>query len=751
MDFITVALPAIRTPLSYALPDNLKCADVGFRVEVPLGTRDATGYIIEKSPTPPEEFSKPAQQSLLGDLPDICGLKKAKRLLENYPCFSKEQLPFLKMVAKYYGFPLAKVIETAVPPSAPKKGNKFIVLKREPDWHTTSKKLPLIIKELKRAGGKISYSLLAKKVPGSGHMIKRMESEGNIIIEVSEPLECYITSDPVPSWTKKAVDLSAEQLSVLSEILTAIRKGVNSTFVLHGITGSGKTEVYIEAAQDAIESGKGVLVIVPEIALTPQLIDRFRARIGNNIAVLHSGLEKHKRWYSWRALLEGRCKIAIGARSAIFAPVSNLGIIIVDEEHDGSYKQSDRLRYNARDLAILLGRMFSIPVILGSATPSVETYAKAKSGKFRLLRITSRQANAELPNIEVVAMNRVKPWEKPSENLSPQLYAALEEIILKREQAFILYNRRGYAAFLQCEECGRTLDCKNCSVTLTYHRKINSALCHYCGIAIPPPKYCKYCSKIARGNPPKLVLRGGGTEKVLDELCELFPDVRIDRLDRDSVSNINSYRKILDKVRSGETTILVGTQMIAKGHDLEGVTLVGIVNCDVGLHMPDFRASEKVFQLLTQTAGRAGRGSKKGRVILQTMAPNHPCIVKTLKNDYEGFVEIELKKRKHMGYPPFSRLLRIIVSGQNKDEVDSVANELRQEASICKRALHLEAAILGPSPAPIQKMRGNWRMHIIVKSPSASSLNKIMSTVKSKRPQKGDLKIICDVDPYDML
>lgn len=750
--YVNVAIPPLSALLSYKLPEGLNPdLTIGCRVSVPLGNRSASGFIVSKTIDLPqlEKKKKSAQEDLWEKEPDR-KIKSINLESELVQCFQSSQLEFFEKVASYYGDSLANILDVAVPPYVPKKVNKLVHFVSEPTSQSRSQKRPLIITELK-AKGALEHTYLLKKYKNCAPILKKLAEENCIRIEEEEIFDTHLDSTAVPEWTKQQVDLTQDQLHAVAKIVSDMNSSEFRTHLLHGVTGSGKTEVYIEAAQDALRAGKSVMIIVPEIALTPQLLDRFRARLGQNISILHSGLQKRERWDSWRALVEKRSFVAIGARSAIFAPLENVGLIVVDEEHDGSYKQSEGLRYNARDVAILRGKFHNCPVVLGSATPSIETYYRARTGAYSLLNLPTRYSSSDSLKISIVDLNQLRPWEMKTRNISPELYTALEKVIENGDQAFLLYNRRGFASYLQCDKCGSAMECPNCSVTLTFHQKKNMLVCHYCNIHKIPPSLCPVCPEGDSQNPGKLQERGSGTEKVYDEVCSLFPDTKIDRLDRDTVSNFDSYKRILDDVRQKRTQILVGTQMIAKGHDLPDVTLVGIVDCDVGLHMPDFRASERVFQLLTQASGRAGRGDKAGRVILQTRVPKHPCLVKTVDKDYEGFAKIELAQRQNLQYPPFSRLLRIIVSSEQEELPLPILERYRDLAQKFIDQKQLDATMLGPAPAPLQRIKNRWRWHLLCKSSSAKILNQIMKGLQRSTKVPKNLRVTFDMDPLEML
>jgi primosomal protein N' (replication factor Y) len=740
--FVNVVIPPLEYALTYELPVSMETrVEVGSRIDVPLGRRTAQGYVISK-----ERKAKAGP-----------GASTPKFQIKAVPegdvtqCFLPEQVEFFQWIADYYGDPLSNVIDVAIPPTVPPKFERTISLVSEPEEELAGSAQKEIVKILSENGGELDITTITRRVKGAARVLKGLEKKGIISVQSEEKLDHHRSAEEVPQWAKSAVDLNKAQQDALAAIDAAEVKDEFHPFVLHGVTGSGKTEVYIEAIRNALERGKSALIIVPEIALTPQLIDRFRARLGDNLAVLHSALHRRSRWDSWRALLEGRCSVAIGARSGIFAPVKNLGLIIVDEEHETSYKQADGLRYHARDLALVRAKLEKCAVVLGSATPSLETYLNAMKGKYTLLPLPVRHAASTNLDVKIIDLNRVKPWEMASKNISPQLAEALAHAIERKEQAFILYNRRGFASYLQCEACQKTLDCPNCSVTLTYHKQQHSLQCHYCNLSIVTPEFCPSCRGHDDKTPGTLTQRGAGTEKIFEELQTLFPEAKLERLDRDSVLDNAVYRRILNSVRDGSTDILVGTQMIAKGHDLPGVTLVGIVDCDVGLHMPDFRAGERVFQLLTQASGRAGRGDKPGSVVLQTRVPKHPSIMKTFEKDFEGFANIELENRKNLNYPPYTRILRVVISAPQQEFGAAYARQVRGliQASVEQRKLPV--SVLGPTVAPIARVRALWRWHFLIKGKSATQLNQIMRDVSTNAPDSTQVRLVFDMDPQELM
>ena len=735
---VPVIIPPLREPFTYAVPEELSSKiSTGCQVEVPVGKRTARGFVI-----PPADEEKG---------PETFELREIISALSEGPCFNEEQFQFFSWIAEYYADSLGRVIDTAVPEYVPRKYAKHVSLISPSPASPGGKIQKEIFALLTRSGGSMDYGAILRRFKGASLPIRKLAEKGVVEITSSELKDHHLYTEEAPGWARRDIELNEEQKKALEAIIEAHKMRKFEAFLLYGVTGSGKSEVYIEAIQALQAAGHGALVIVPEIALTPQLIDRFRARLGNEIAVLHSAMSRRARWDSWRSLLEGRLRIAIGARSAIFAPVQNLGLIIVDEEHDASFKQGEGLRYHARDLAVLRGKLDSCPVVLGSATPSLESFFHTTQKKYFSLELLSRHSQSLLPTIEVVDLNGIKPWEMASKNISPRLHDALKETLREDSQAFILYNRRGFASYLQCERCGEVVECPNCSVTLTFHQRGNSILCHYCNFSTIPPQRCLKCPSEGDTEPGVLIQRGAGTEKVLEEVRLLFPDISVERLDRDAVEDLNQYRTILSKVRSGETKILVGTQMIAKGHDLPNVTLVGVVDTDVGLHFPDFRASERAFQLLTQASGRAGRGDKPGRVILQTRVPRHSALTMTVAHNFHGFADLELRNRKLLRYPPYTRLLRVVVSSQEKPLPPEILLKFKESLAHLRDEGHLEIIILGPAPAPIARIKTLWRWHMLVKSGSAAALNQCMKLLNNMKVNRRKARIVLDMDPQDML
>lgn len=667
--------------------------------------------------------------------------------------FSAEHLEFFRWISKYYAEPLSRILDLAVPAPYVSKPEPFLRASgRMPDGRLGSAQRA-ILERLASTGDWLSLTELRSSIKAPAATVGSLVAKGFIERKLRSAAPQADEGAPDLSSLKEA--LTDEQQRAVHAVSPHIESRSFASFLLHGITGSGKTEVYLELIVDALKLGLSTLVVVPEIALTPQLLDRFEKRLKQRVALLHSSLSAKDRWRFWDGLRTGALRVAVGARSAIFAPMQQLGLIIIDEEHDASFKQGEGIRYHARDLAIVRAKLSGCPIVLGSATPSLETFQNATSGKHVRLELTRRFFSSPPLKHELIDLNRVKPWEMPSKGVSPQLLQGLIETLKAGEQAFVLYNRRGFASYLQCSKCEHVVGCPHCSVTLTYHRKNNSLLCHFCAYSSPIPVVCPGCratEPIAladKDHEPLFSQRGGGTERVAEELAALLPDARIAKLDRDSVSSIDDYVEILRRVREREVDILVGTQMIAKGHDLPDVTFVGVVDCDVGLHMPDFRAAERSFQLLTQVAGRAGRRDKLGTVILQTRVPSHASLKSTIASDYLAFAQDELELRRALEYPPFQRLLRIIIASEDK----SLAQQWAQRVATATHAAcnGRGISVLGPAPAPLEKIRSHWRYHILCKAPSASLLQNVMQRVKNSLPEQRQARLIFDLDPQDML
>ncbi len=536
---------------------------------------------------------------------------------------------------------------------------------------------------------------------------------------------------------------TSAQSAVLETLLPAVAARSFAPFLLWGATGSGKTEVYLRAAQAALAAGRGVLYLVPEIGLTPLLVARIEARFPGQIAVLHSAIAPRARRKAWEAVRRGAKRFVVGARSAVFAPLPDLGLVVVDEEHDPSYKQEDAPRYNGRDVAVVRARLASVPVVLGSATPSLESFHHARSGRYVLLALGGRVEDRPMPEVRLVDMREVYREVGAVTPLSPLLVEALTGCLARGEQALILRNRRGWAAAILCPACGRRLTCRRCSVALTWHKQERRLRCHGCGAGEPLPSACPSCGG------GELRELGEGTERIEDEITKAVPSARVLRMDRDTVRGRGAHERILRQFDAGEIDVLVGTQMIAKGHDFPRVTLVGVLAADHALGLPDFRAGERAFQLLTQVAGRAGRGERPGRVIAQAFDPGHPVLIHAAKQDYVAFFEREIRYRRALRYPPLAALVQIVVAEPRQAQSWRIANDVAQAlaAASCGRL-----TITGPGPAPIERLRGLYRMQILVRSAGRRRLVETVSEALIPFEATAARRAIhVDVDPVSLL
>ena len=540
-----------------------------------------------------------------------------------------------------------------------------------------------------------------------------------------------------------------------------------NTFLLYGVTGSGKTEIYLQAIAHALERGQGAIVLVPEISLTPQTVERFKARFSSGklqtlVAVLHSHLSAGERHDEWHKIRQGRARIVIGARSAIFAPVEPLGLIVVDEEHEHTYKQEEAPRYHARDVAVMRGQMERAVVVLGSATPSLESYYNCRRGKFTLLELPERVDNQKMPHVRVVDMRQTRRDGKGPPIFSPQLKEAITQRLERKEQTILFLNRRGYSSSLVCEKCGHVCGCPNCSLTLTYHRPEQVLRCHICGHSERVPEVCP--NEKCRN--PGIRYSGLGTQKVEDVLGKLFPHARIQRMDADVMKRKDDYRRVLGEFRQGEIDILIGTQMIAKGLHFPNVTLVGIIYADMALHQPDFRAGERTFQLLTQVAGRAGRGDIEGEVFVQAFTPFHPAIQYARRHDFVGFYEQELEFREQLKYPPVGRVALLMLKGRNEDKVKFSADYVKREVETRVQAAKVSPAagaagaeaargladlvIAGPAPAPLVRAENLYRYHIMLRTRAMSRLSQLLAQITIGLVLPDDVTLSVDIDPVDL-
>lgn len=742
-----VAIPVpLGQAFSYSVPDALAPrVRRGARVVCEFGRRRVVGVVLDVGDGPleiPEEKLKPIGA-----------------VVDTEPVLPEDLLSFLNELARYYFAPIGEVMRLALPAversSVRDSGTleliegtgaatigRTVQVARALDGGDSErlKGRALELWNHLRNSGPVPVRDLEERFGAVRHALKKLEQGGAVEIRReaarTDPFFAIDAPRDVPP------DLTDAQASAVSAITSRLDEKTPAAFLLHGVTASGKTEVYLRSVARAIELGGGALVLVPEIALTPELVRRFRSRLGDTIAVLHSGLSATERHAMWSSLRKGALRVAIGARSALFAPVEKLALVCVDEEHDPSFKQEEGVRYHARDMALLRAHRAGAVAVLGSATPSLASEQLVRAGKLARLSLPERaRRSAVLPSVEIVDLRRMGAGPTGDRLLSLPLHRALEHVLEAREQAILFLNRRGFAPSVVCGECGHVLACPNCSVALTLHRaRGNRMSCHYCDYSAPLPPRCPECQKSELGQ------EGSGTERIEAFLKESFPGARIARLDRDVASGLKSDA-VLERMRRREIDILVGTQMVTKGHDLPAVTLVGVLNADAALSMPDFQASERTFQLLVQVAGRAGRGEKPGTVMIQTRNPKHPAIAMAVSHDVAGFVERELVDRKELHYPPFSRLALVRIDALDEGLARRESDRL---AALARRGAGRDVEVVGPAPAPLARLRSRYRYRFIVRSASRGPLRLALARVAEATVDRRARAVI-DVDPVNML
>ena len=595
-----------------------------------------------------------------------------------------------------------------------------------------------VLAHLVAAAEPVTTTALATAVPGAAAALRELVAAGVAIAWEREQTLVARGGSELPASAAPPV-LTAEQEVAVAAIVGAL--GAFTSFLLHGVTGSGKTEVYLHVIAEVRARGLGAIVLVPEIALTPQLAARFRARFGDEVAILHSGLSESDRLSEWERLRRGQAAIAVGARSAVFAPVARLGVIVVDEEHDGSFKQDEGVRYHGRDVALVRAQRAGAPCVLGSATPSLESFAAAQAGRSRLLTMVVRATGALLPTVEVIDLRKHLP--DGEDMMSAPLTAALTATLEAKQQAILFLNRRGFATFVLCRACGHSFRCRDCAVSLTYHRASDRLECHYCGFGQRVPEVCPSCKTTGA-----IERKGLGTERVAAGLAARFPDARIARLDRDVASGAKA-EAILSRVARREVDILVGTQMVTKGHDFPGVTLVGVLCADLALSLPDFRAAERTFQLLTQVAGRAGRGDRAGHVIIQTYRPEAEAVDCAARHDYAGFAAVELAARADLGYPPSGRLCAVRIDGPDDHAVAAVAQQLGVLAVALSRREDDAVVVRGPVAAPLARLRGRSRWQLWLRATERAPLRRVVRGLLAAEVKGA--RVVVDVDPLSTL
>ena len=741
-NFIDVAIPLpISGPFTYGVPEPLQPrVQFGSRVLVPFRNKIRAGFVVNTGRSDPP----------------VTDIREIVDIPEEPPYLTTALWEFLLWMADYYLLPPGLVLRTALPPGSDRRSQPWAILTSEGrKWFGGLGKdggltLPgkfvrsgvILRRELTDAIGAAQVDEALKR---TWIRIEERIARPRVSLRKQNLPELLDPADPRAQPLEEPPEMTPDQRSAFRIIREAINQGEFSPFLLFGVTGSGKTEVYLRAIAETRARSKQSLVLVPEIALTPQLARRFLRRLGGGVALFHSGLTRSQRLDEWRRIRTGSVNVVIAARSGIFVPLENLGLIVVDEEHDPSYKQQDRCPYNARDMALARGKLEDACVILGSATPSFETFVNAQRGRITRLDLPSRHHGGDLPAVEVVDLKEFKGVRKSGAFLTPVLVKAIETALARKEQVVLFLNRRGFDTFVQCRSCGEVFKCPNCDVTLTHHKRAKSLQCHMCGYSQTAQPLCGKCGGA------DLFFGGVGTQKVVDELTALFVDARIERLDRDVTRRRDDLEGILDRFRNKEIDILAGTQMIVKGHDFPGISLVGVLCGDLSLNFPDFRAGERTFQMITQVAGRTGRATDSGRVILQTFDPSHDAIRHAATHSYEAFFEGDSVLRKELLYPPFGHLILIRVEGNSEKRVENKAIKIGRAARLLKGDSS-EVLILGPAPAPRRKVVGRFRWQLLLKAETRAPLRNLVRELMNEGYLKGTgFKIVVDVDPVDML
>ncbi|HTK75749.1 MAG TPA: primosomal protein N' [Gemmataceae bacterium] len=736
---------------TYAVPDHLHDAvGVGKRVEAPFGRGDKTtiGYCVGlKADAPRRE------------------VKSIQRVLDDEALLTDNLLRLTRWMADYYLCGWGQVLQAVLPAGVRDRAGtrKAVVIEAVPVSESPDPPPKLTVKQasvlefLRHAGEPIEQRHLIRHTKSGPAVVEALVAKG-LVRKAVRQVDSGSGEETSPrSRLAEPLELNADQLAAWAPIERAVRDGGFKSFLLHGVTGSGKTELYLRAIEEVVRQGKEAIVLVPEISLTPQTIERFRGRCAS-VAVLHSHLGDAERGGHWRRVAAGHVQVVVGARSAVFAPTKKLGLVVIDEEHETTFKQESTPRYHARDVAVMRARLENIPILMGSATPALESWHNAQKGQYSLLTLPQRVAERPMPPVRIVDLRHEAPARGRLSAISPTLERAMRQALDAEGQVILLLNRRGFSTHVYCGDCGHVLTCKHCDLALTFHRQRNSLLCHYCGYEDPPTYDCPQCGKRT------VRYQGLGTEKLQEEIADKFPDKVVQRMDSDSMGRPGSHARVLDAFRDGRIHILLGTQMIAKGLDFPNVTLVGVINADVGLHLPDFRAAERTLQLLSQVAGRAGRGPRGGQVLIQTFTPDHPSIALAASHDYCQFAERELTQRRLHSYPPYQRLVRMIVRSLDQESAAAFAetlagafrealnNEARRAGSVSDRSTADTAIrLLGPAEAPVFRLNGYYRFHFQLQSSSAAALHRVLREVLAVVRPPATVETSVDVDPFNML
>jgi primosomal protein N' (replication factor Y) len=725
---------------TYAVGDNLRAAvAVGKRVRVPFGRGDrpTVAYCVRLSEEAPQR-----------------AVKEVLDVLDEEALLSDNLMRLTRWMADYYLCGWGQVLNAVIPAGARDRAGlrAMACIEAVPEAELpapppeVTDKQAAVLEHLRQACRPVEQRQLQRHTGSGPGPIKALLGK-QLVRRVTRHVDRFALPAEEPVEDGPIVP-NGDQQSAWAVLEPALHQGGFRPFLLHGVTGSGKTEIYLRAIEEVIRQGKEALVLVPEISLTPQTVQRFRGRCGD-VAVLHSHLGDAERGAHWRRIAQGQVQVVVGARSAIFAPTRRLGLIVIDEEHENTFKQESTPRYHARDVAVMRARLEGVPILLGSATPSLESWHNAQRGQYTLLTLPTRVHDRPLPPVDLIDLRHQGVGRGRPSALSEPLAHAMRRALADGGQVILLLNRRGFSTHVHCPSCGHVETCRFCDLALTYHKGRDGMLCHYCGYEQPPQANCPLCGQSA------IRYQGLGTEKLEVEIRERFPGREVGRMDSDSMRGRGSHARVLGAFSRGEIHILLGTQMIAKGLDFPNVTLVGVVNADLALHVPDFRSAERTFQLLSQVAGRAGRGPRGGRVLVQTFTPDHPCIALAATHDYAGFVAKELAHRRAHNYPPFQRLARVILRARDQhagaEFADRLADAFRAALKPADDAAPPEVRLLGPAEAPVFRLKGFYRYHFQLQSPSAGSLHQVLRRVMPSLNPPTGVEITLDVDPFNML
>ena len=741
--FVEVVLPVpLRRAFTYSIPKEMQgVIKIGARLKLPFGRRNLVGYAVGL------HVELPADVEI-----DESKIKSIIDVMDAEPLITPEILKLTQWTADYYASFWGEMLKAALPAGLnsekvrSKRRKAVRLLSAVPDDldKPLTDQQEWIIDLLSANGGTMLFTEIIEQADVGASPINTLSKRGMVEVFIQDVRRDPLAGAEFPD--REDFKLTDKQQTALDQVTSALKKdGDFKAFLLHGVTGSGKTEVYIRAMQFALETGRSALMLVPEIALTPVFSRRLRTIFGSDVAILHSNLSQGARYDEWMRIRRGDARIAIGTRSAVFAPLENIGLVIVDEEHDASYRQHESPFYNARDVAVMRAHFAGAVVVLGSATPAMESFYNAQTGKYTYLQLPDRIGDLGLADATLIDMREVFKRAGKDVALSPELLEAIKSTHEKGEQVIILLNRRGFSQFVLCRTCGETMKCKNCDITLTFHRRDNKLVCHYCNYREKVPKVCLHCQS------EYLYFVGEGTENISDQLEKKFPAMRIARVDRDTMSHKGEIDEVLLKFAAGGIDMLVGTQMIAKGHDFPNVTLVGVISVDIGLGLPDLRSAERTFQLITQVAGRSGRGNRSGKVLIQTYYPEHYALRHAKEQDYDGFYKQEIKFRERLGYPPFFVLASIMIKHRDLAYASKNANILRSSLDAANTAK--QARILGPAPASLSRLKSEYRLQIIIKAVSRRSLRETLDIALADAEHNGcDLRFVyVEIDPVNLM